>query len=120
MTASSNYVTHSSFAPLTLPPPEFNPPTSSREGDQSYPVTSSEAPMPGNYSREESNQQSGVDMMILDQMTTPQTMPVFGTEGYSRSPFAMQDDFVAFLFGNTQLDSNSIGHNMDRQQMFAK
>jgi hypothetical protein len=54
------------------------------------------------------HQQSGPDMMLLDQMTAPNTMPVFGGEGYNRSPFAIPDDFVAYLFsGQQQLDSTS-------------
>jgi len=51
------------------------------------------------------HQQSGPDMMLLDQMTAPNTMPVFGGEGYNRSPFAIPEDFVAYLFSNQQLEN---------------
>jgi len=52
------------------------------------------------------HQQSGPDMMLLDQMTAPNTMPVFGGDGYNRSPFAIPEDFVSYLFSG-QLDSSS-------------
>lgn len=46
-------------------------------------------------------------MMLLDQMTAPNTMPVFGGEGYNRSPFAIPEDFVAYLFSGQQIDNSS-------------
>jgi hypothetical protein len=53
------------------------------------------------------DQQSGPDLMMLDQMTLPNTLPVFGGEGYNRSPFAIPEDFVAYLFSGQQIDSSS-------------
>jgi hypothetical protein len=53
------------------------------------------------------HQQSGPEMMMLDQMTAPNTMPVFGGEGYNRSPFAIPEDFVAYLFNNPQMEASS-------------
>jgi hypothetical protein len=61
------------------------------------------------------HQQSGPDMMLLDQMTAPNTMPVFGGEGYSRSPFAIPEDFVAYLFSGQQLDNSSPMGQMSQQ-----
>ena len=46
-------------------------------------------------------------MMLLDQMNAPNTMPVFGGEGYNRSPFAIPEDFVAYLFSGQQIDNSS-------------
>jgi hypothetical protein len=46
-------------------------------------------------------------MMLLDQISAPNTMPVFGGEGYNRSPFAIPEDFVAFLFSGQQVDGSS-------------
>lgn len=45
-------------------------------------------------------QQRGSDLMMLDQMTMPQTMPVFGSDNiYHKSPYAgMPEDFMAYLF----------------------
>ena len=45
--------------------------------------------------------------MILDQISAPNTMPVFGGEGYNRSPFAIPEDFVAYLFNNQQIEASS-------------
>ncbi|KAH8804986.1 fungal-specific transcription factor domain-containing protein [Xylogone sp. PMI_703] len=100
------YVSQQNFTPFTLPPPGYATTATStaptRETDPSYPVT-----MPVDYNNEPTPQQSGPDMMLLDQMTAPNTMPVFGGEGYSRSPFAIPEDFVAYLFSNQQLDNSS-------------
>jgi hypothetical protein len=65
------------------------------------------------------HQQSGPDMMLLDQMTAPNTMPVFGGEGYNRSPFAIPEDFVAYLFSGQQIDTSSPMGPMG-QQAYAK
>jgi hypothetical protein len=61
------------------------------------------------------HQQSGPDMMLLDQMTAPNTMAVFGGEGYNRSPHAIPEDLVMFL----GLDSSSSMGQMG-QQAYAK
>ncbi|KAH6663487.1 fungal-specific transcription factor domain-containing protein [Halenospora varia] len=102
------YVPQQSFTPFTLPPPGFNTSATStapstRDTEPTYPTT-----MPSDYESESiHHQQSGPDMMLLDQMTAPNTMPVFGGEGYSRSPFAIPEDFVAYLFSNQQLEASS-------------
>jgi hypothetical protein len=101
------YVSQQNFTPFTLPPPGFatsvTAAASSRESDPTYP-TSMSTEYPGETSH---HQQSGPDMMLLDQMTAPNTMPVFGGEGYSRSPFAIPEDFVAYLFSGQQVDNAS-------------
>ena len=38
---------------------------------------------------------NGLDSGFLDQNGNPLSMPLFGGDGYSRSPFAMADDFTA-------------------------
>ncbi|KAF4632143.1 hypothetical protein G7Y89_g5989 [Cudoniella acicularis] len=100
------YVSQQNFTPFTLPPPGFatsaTSAPSTRETEPTYPTT-----MPSDYQSDAIHQQSGPDMMLLDQMTAPNTMPVFGGEGYSRSPFAIPEDFVAYLFSNQQLESSS-------------
>ncbi|KAI9839281.1 MAG: hypothetical protein M1819_003276 [Sarea resinae] len=101
---SRPYMAQQNFPPLTsLPPPTFStisqttpsrssegtyttsPPTSSTSIDQ----TSGEGSIPATV---------GTDPGLLDQMTASYSIPVFGGEGYSRSPFAMADDFAAWLF----------------------
>ncbi|TAQ83237.1 hypothetical protein B7494_g8437 [Chlorociboria aeruginascens] len=98
------YVSQQNFTPFSLPPPSFSniaAATTTRDSEPSY-STSMDYPSEGNQ-----HQQSGPDMMLLDQMTAPNTMPVFGGEGYSRSPFAIPEDFVAYLFSNQQLENSS-------------
>lgn len=36
--------------------------------------------------------------MLLDHITALNTMPIFRDKGYNRSPFAIPEDFVAYLF----------------------
>lgn len=101
----SPFVPAQNFPPFSLPPSSFsNAPTASgstRESEHSYPTS-----MSTDYPSESiHHQQSGPDMMMLDQMTAPNTMPVFGGEGYNRSPFAIPEDFVAYLFSNQQIES---------------
>lgn len=101
------YVSQQNFTPFTLPPPGFSTSmvatASTREADPTYPTS-----MSTDYPSETSHhQQSGPDMMLLDQMTAPNTMPVFGGEGYSRSPFAIPEDFVAYLFSGQQANEAS-------------
>lgn len=107
------YVSQQNFTPFTLPPPGFatsatSTPAATREADPTYPTS-----MPPDYPSDNlQHQQSGPDMMLLDQMTAPNTMPVFGGEGYNRSPFAIPEDFVAYLFSNQQLENSAspMGH----------
>lgn len=42
------------------------------------------------------------EMMLLDQMTAPATIPVFGTDGaLNKSPYiSIPEDFVAYLFNS--------------------
>lgn len=44
---------------------------------------------------------NGVTDAMMDQ-TPSYAIPMFGGEGYSRSPFAMADDFAAWLFNDNQ------------------
>jgi hypothetical protein len=101
------FVPQQNFTPFTLPPPGFSTSvtaaSSTRSAEPSYPTS-----MSTDYPSESTHhQQSGPDMMLLDQMTAPNTMPVFGGEGYNRSPFAIPEDFVAYLFSGQQIDNSS-------------
>lgn len=93
--ATMPYVTPQNFPPFSLPPSEFNAPpsaTASREEQQTYvPSTSAEYSDP--------HHQNG-EMIMLDQMTIQQTMPVFGSESVlNKSPYVgMPEDFMAYLF----------------------
>lgn len=118
----SPYVSQQNFTPFTLPPPGYSSlaPTStipsSRESETSYTVASPHATASVEYQNREpgQGQQSGSDMMLLDQMTVPNTIPVFSGEGYSRSPFTIPDDFVAYLGlidGSSPLVQQGIGQH---------
>lgn len=101
------YVSQQNFTPFSLPPPGFSTSvttaSSTHESNPVYP-TSMATEYPSDTSH---HQQSGPDMMLLDQMTAPYTMPVFGGEGHNRSPFAVPEDFLAYLFAGQQVENNS-------------
>lgn len=109
------YVNAQNFTPFSLPPPGFSPvaapasTTTSRDTESSYVISPPQTSMSIDYQGRDTShpQQSGPDMMLLDQMAAVNTMPVFGGEGYNRSPFAIPDDFVAFLFAGQHLDNSS-------------
>jgi hypothetical protein len=109
----SPYVTPQNFTPFSLPPPGFSPvaatTAASRDMEASYAISPPQTSMSSDYQNRDvsQGQQSGPDMMLLDQMTATSTMPVFGGEGYNRSPFAIPDDFVAYLFSGQQWDTSS-------------
>lgn len=97
------YQAHQNFPPLTaLPQPAYTtmsqPPNS--EGPTSYPTA---VPDPVSGAEMRMNQVS--ESSFMDGMTPTYAIPMFGGEGYSRSPFTMADDFAAWLFN----DSN-FGH----------
>ena len=113
------YVSQANFAPFTLPPPTFPTATTSasatHDAEPTYSTsTSTDYPSEGIH-----HQQSSPDMMLLDQMAAPNTMPVFGGEGYNRSPFAIPEDFVAYLFSGQQMENSSSMAQMG-QQTYAK
>ncbi|KAK4448095.1 zinc finger protein klf1 [Podospora aff. communis PSN243] len=87
------------FPAFTLPPSDFNTPSSATVGreDQSpyVPATSAE------YA--DHHPQTG-EMIMLDQMSMQQTMPVFGSESVlNKSPYVgMPEDFMAYLFNTAQ------------------
>jgi hypothetical protein len=102
--APGQYQAHQNFPPLTaLPQPAYatmSQPPASSETTTSYPAAVPEA-TPGAEMR--INQVS--ESSFMDGMTPTYAIPMFGGEGYSRSPFTMADDFAAWLFN----DSN-FGH----------
>src|SRR5215469_9329800 len=96
--SSSNYVPHQSFPPMTpLPPPTFvtmsQPPSS--EGGNAFTTAAQDG------------LQSAADGNFMEGMTPQYSIPMFGGDGYSRSPFAMADDFTAWLFNESQLGSGT-------------
>ncbi|XPS77238.1 hypothetical protein M3J09_009266 [Ascochyta lentis] len=72
------------------------------QGNQYYNGTSGQTPMNGVESTAQLDaRMNGVTDAMMDQ-TPSYAIPMFGGEGYSRSPFAMADDFAAWLFNDNQ------------------
>ncbi|TKA70686.1 hypothetical protein B0A55_07006, partial [Friedmanniomyces simplex] len=107
MPASQLLRSPASFSNLpSLPPfgfPQSFPPTAStRSGSLMSPPTissSDQHPMPN------SRTNSIADFNVIDQMSTGYAMPVFGYDGFSRSPPPVFDDsFLNSLFGNSGME----------------
>lgn len=89
----------------SLPPPGFSTMNQTSQGSsQSYPMSSSMS-MQGVEATGQGERMTSVsEGQIIENMTPNNySMPVFGGEGYSRSPFAMADDFTAWLFNESNL-----------------
>lgn len=98
----------SSFS--SLPPPGFSTTNQNSQGSsRNYPMTSSMS-MQGVEATGQGERMTAVsEGQIIESMTPNNySMPVFGGEGYSRSPFAMADDFTAWLFNESNL---ATGHS---------
>ena len=94
---AQQYVPPQNFTPFTLPPSQFS--TASApvkcEPQQAY-----AAPASAEYS-EQTQESQPSDMMLLDQMSTPTTIPIFGPSDniLNKSPYVgMPEDFMAYLF----------------------
>jgi hypothetical protein len=90
----------------SLPPPEYpqhtGTPVSRDQENQYYNGTAGQTPMNGVESNAQlDTRMNGVSEAIMDQGPS-YAIPMFGGEGYSRSPFAMADDFAAWLFNDNQ------------------
>ncbi|KAF1960669.1 hypothetical protein CC80DRAFT_262393 [Byssothecium circinans] len=103
--SNSAYQPQQNFPPLSsLPPPEYPQQTGtpvSKEYDGQYYNGSAGQPMNGVESTAQlDTRMNGVSEAMLEQASS-YAIPMFGGEGYSRSPFAMADDFAAWLFNDT-------------------
>ncbi|KAK3944896.1 zinc finger protein klf1 [Diplogelasinospora grovesii] len=93
-----SYVPPQNFPAFSLPPSDFatsSPATVPREPQHAYAPTTS-----GDYS--EHHPQAPGEMMLLDQMSIQQTIPVFGSDNLlNKSPYVgMPEDFMAYLFNS--------------------
>jgi hypothetical protein len=107
--AASGYQPQQNFPQFTsLPPPEFpniqpptTPATREQEG-QFYNGTAQPNPIPnGMENSPQIDRMTGVSEAMMENNTPSYSIPMFGGEGYSRSPFAMADDFAAWLFNDS-------------------
>jgi hypothetical protein len=92
--ATATFQSLQNMGPLSsLPPPTF--PVTARDG----PVNLTDAP--------DSRMGASSDTAMMDALPPSLVMPVFGSHGYERSPFAMADDFAAWLFNESAFGTNS-------------
>ncbi len=97
--AAMPYVAPQNFPPFSLPPSDFAASSpavaAARDTQQAY------APSTGADYADQQPQAAG-EMMLLDQMSMQQTMPVFGSDNIlNKSPYvAIPEDFVAYLFNS--------------------
>ncbi|KAJ2905485.1 c2h2 finger domain-containing protein [Zalerion maritima] len=99
--AGPGYVPQSGFAPLSLPPAQYGQTASAMPSREMGPATT------GEYEQNQRN-----DMVLLDQMAMPTTIPVFGSDSFSnKSPYVgIPEDFVAYLFNTQTADNSPITH----------
>lgn len=98
----TNFVSQSNVLPFNLPPAQYsNNHSSMKREDSHYAVTSA-----GDYPNSAHTQSS--EMMILDQIAMPGTVPVFGEDGaMNKSPYVgMPEDFMAYLFNSPPGDGS--------------
>ncbi|KAI9763457.1 MAG: hypothetical protein M1835_007805 [Candelina submexicana] len=115
-----SYVAQRNFPPFsTLPPPGYttmNQAAVPRAADAAYPITS---PSTSLASTEQSSgfglgvpNSAIAEPSLIDQMVASYSVPVFGDEdfreGHIRSPFAMADDFAAWLFNDPNFQNQSM------------
>lgn len=110
------YVAPNNFPAFSLPPSGFNTSAGVVSADagssHQYATTTT-----GEYN-DQLHAQASTDMMLLDQMTTQHTMPVFGPDGVlNKSPYiSIPEDFVAYLFNTTSPNTSPsvVGHIVQR------
>lgn len=99
--SATPYSGPANFPTFNLPPSNFQPTAPSanvpREGGQGY------GPQHGMNEHFQGPPQPAGEMVLLDNMTTQTTIPVFGSDSVlNKSPYVgMPEDFMAYLF-NTQ------------------
>jgi len=110
---SVSYLAHQNFPSLPPLPPPVVPPMSqmSTQGRQMGVYSNAATPLTPvdtapNFDMYGSN---GMDTNFVDQNGNTYSMPLFGGDGYSRSPFAMADDFTAWLFNEPHPNASSPG-----------
>lgn len=107
-----SYMAHQNFPPFSsLPPPGFSTMSLSTSSGLSDSTFATSPPT----SLSSMDHTSGLPMTrpaseaaLMDQISGSYSLPVFGGEGYNRSPFTMADDFTAWLFNDPHLGNASL------------
>ena len=104
----SSFEHQQNFPPLTsLPPPGFTNLTTTTAAQETTSSSHPSRPPDGATVPNMQGTTGMSDTAMLEAMTPPfQSMPMFGVDGYNRSPLAMADDFTAWLF-NDQTNSHA-------------
>lgn len=109
----STYLSHQNFPSLPpLPPPVMSPMSQmSTQGPPSGAYSSVSTPLTpvDTATNFEMHGGNSLDPSFLDQNGNSYSMPLFGGDGFSRSPFAMADDFTAWLFNEPHQSISSPG-----------
>lgn len=96
---STSFVSQHNVLPFNLPPSQYSNAQSAtpRDSAQHYPATTVTT-----TTADFSAHNSASEMMMLDQMAYPGTVPVFGDGGINKSPYVgMPEDFMAYLFNSS-------------------
>lgn len=92
----SNYVSQSNMMSFNLPPSQYP----NGQGVSQADVSQANGNATSTQYSEPHHQQS--EMMMLDQMAMPGTVPVFGSDMLNKSPYVgLPEDFLSFLFNTT-------------------
>lgn len=99
---TTNFVAQQNVLPFNLPPAQYSTTHSAVSRDSAPPYAATTA---ADYSDSAHNHSS--EMMMLDQMAMPGTVPVFGDGGLNKSPYVgMPEDFMAYLFNSPPGDGS--------------
>ncbi|PGH09228.1 hypothetical protein AJ80_07705 [Polytolypa hystricis UAMH7299] len=103
----NSYVSHQNIQMSSLPPPGYSSPQLTRAASASIAAALSNGlsafdPMTGVVA-------PGSSVSDMDSMV-PYAIPIFGGETLNRSPFAMSDDFTAWLFNEHATNTSPIGY----------
>ena len=108
--SSGAYAPTQNFPPISqLPPPLISPmPQMSTPASHMGAYSNSSTPLtPVESAGFDAYGANGLDPNYVDQNGNP--FPIFGGDGYARSPFAMADDFTAWLFNEPHLTASPGG-----------
>lgn len=105
---ANTFVPQQNVLPMNLPPSQFSAGQNNIPRDHQF----TGGNMPSDYADPAGNAQAS-ELMMLDQMAMPGTVPVFGGDGdINKSPYVgMPEDFMAYLFNspnNATLTDNMI------------
>ncbi|KAF1982627.1 hypothetical protein K402DRAFT_340009 [Aulographum hederae CBS 113979] len=112
----SPFQPNNNFPPLqALPPPSYpmqRPATSAETPASYHNHNPSNAHANENLPAGDFRMSSVTEAALMESMTPTYSIPVFGGESYTRSPFAMADDFTAWLFNDSNFGpaASPMGH----------